>query len=92
MAALTEFYCRSNETSHASQFKWLDYTFKFETLKPPNLDLLQVEQHVDQIVLEEAGRSSQLNDQVFGIRSLPGIGTNTFLAWFKNVEIKQSFQ
>ncbi len=28
MAGLTEFYCRSNETSHASQFKWLDNTFK----------------------------------------------------------------
>jgi hypothetical protein len=23
MAGLTESYCRSNETSHASQFKWL---------------------------------------------------------------------
>jgi hypothetical protein len=29
MAGLTESYCRSNETSHASQFKWLDNTFKF---------------------------------------------------------------
>jgi hypothetical protein len=28
MAGLTEFYCRLNETSHASQFKWLDSTFK----------------------------------------------------------------
>jgi hypothetical protein len=28
MAGLTEFYCRLNETSHASQFKWLEYTFK----------------------------------------------------------------
>ncbi len=28
MASLTEFYCRWNETSHASQFKWLDNTFK----------------------------------------------------------------
>jgi hypothetical protein len=28
MAGLTEFYCRSNETSHGSQFKWLDNTFK----------------------------------------------------------------
>ncbi len=28
MAGLTESYCRSNETSHASQFKWLDNTFK----------------------------------------------------------------
>jgi hypothetical protein len=27
MAGLTEFYCRPNETSHASQFKWLDNTF-----------------------------------------------------------------
>jgi hypothetical protein len=27
MAGLTEFYCRLNETSHASQFKWLEYTF-----------------------------------------------------------------
>jgi hypothetical protein len=27
MAGLIEFYCRSNETSHASQFKWLDNTF-----------------------------------------------------------------
>jgi hypothetical protein len=25
---LTEFYCGSNEPSHASQFKWLEYTFK----------------------------------------------------------------
>ncbi len=29
MAGLTEFYCRSNETSHASQFKWLDNTFNY---------------------------------------------------------------
>ena len=28
MAGLTEFYCPSNETSHGSQFKWLEYTFK----------------------------------------------------------------
>jgi len=28
MAGLTEFYCGSNETSHGSQFKWLEYTFK----------------------------------------------------------------
>jgi hypothetical protein len=27
MAGLTEFYCRLNETSHASQLKWLEYTF-----------------------------------------------------------------
>jgi hypothetical protein len=31
MAGLTEFNCRLNETSHASQFKWLDNTFN-ETL------------------------------------------------------------
>jgi hypothetical protein len=29
MAGLSESYCRSNETSHASQFKWLDNTFKY---------------------------------------------------------------
>ncbi len=29
MAGLIEFYCRWNETSHASQFKWLDNTFKY---------------------------------------------------------------
>jgi hypothetical protein len=28
MAGLTEFYCGGNEPSHASQFKWLEYTFK----------------------------------------------------------------
>jgi hypothetical protein len=28
MAGLTEFYCRLNEISHTSQFKWLEYTFK----------------------------------------------------------------
>jgi hypothetical protein len=27
MADLKEFYCRSNETSLGSQFKWLEYTF-----------------------------------------------------------------
>jgi hypothetical protein len=32
MAGLTEFYCGWNETSHASQFKWLEYTFKHGTL------------------------------------------------------------
>jgi hypothetical protein len=32
MAGLTEFYCRLNETSHASQFKWLEYTFKDDQL------------------------------------------------------------
>jgi hypothetical protein len=30
MAGLTEFYCGSNETSHGSQFKWLDNTFNQE--------------------------------------------------------------
>jgi hypothetical protein len=40
MAGLTEFYCGWNEPSHASQFKWLEYTFK------PNLyDILQEEGH-----------------------------------------------
>ncbi len=29
MAGLTEFYCGWNEPSQASQFKWLEYTFKF---------------------------------------------------------------
>ena len=29
MAGLTEFYCGSNEPIHASQFKWLEYTFKW---------------------------------------------------------------
>jgi hypothetical protein len=28
MAGLTEFYCGWNEPSHASPFKWLEYTFK----------------------------------------------------------------
>jgi hypothetical protein len=28
MAGLTEFYCGWNEPSHASLFKWLEYTFK----------------------------------------------------------------
>jgi hypothetical protein len=28
MAGLSEFYCRWNETSLGSQFKWLEYTFK----------------------------------------------------------------
>ncbi len=28
MAGLKEFYCRLNETSLGSQFKWLEYTFK----------------------------------------------------------------
>ena len=28
MAGLNEFYCRSNETSLGSQFKWLEYTFE----------------------------------------------------------------
>jgi hypothetical protein len=28
MAGLKEFYCGSNEPSHPSQFKWLEYTFK----------------------------------------------------------------
>jgi hypothetical protein len=29
MAGLKEFYCAWNEPSHASQFKWLEYTFKY---------------------------------------------------------------
>jgi len=29
MAGLTEFYCGWNEPSHASQFKWLEYTFNY---------------------------------------------------------------
>ena len=28
MAGLTELYCGWNAPSHASQFKWLEYTFK----------------------------------------------------------------
>jgi hypothetical protein len=28
MARLTEFYCGWNEPSYASEFKWLEYTFK----------------------------------------------------------------
>jgi len=28
MAGLTEIYCGWNEPCHASQFKWLEYTFK----------------------------------------------------------------
>ncbi len=34
MAGLTEFYCPSNETSHASQFKWLDNTFIYGEIFP----------------------------------------------------------
>ncbi len=30
MAGLEEFYCRSNETSLGSQFKWLEYTFNLQ--------------------------------------------------------------
>ncbi len=33
MAGLTEFYCGWNEPSHASQFKWLEYTFKETVMK-----------------------------------------------------------
>ncbi len=32
MAGLTEFYCGWNEPSHASQFKWLEYTFNILVL------------------------------------------------------------
>jgi hypothetical protein len=34
MAGLKEFYCRSNETSLGSQFKWLEYTFKTLAVLP----------------------------------------------------------
>ncbi len=34
MAGLTEFYCGWNEPSHASQFKWLEYTFKKQDPDP----------------------------------------------------------
>ena len=37
MAGLKEFYCRSNETSLGSQFKWLEYTFK---IMPRNLNVI----------------------------------------------------
>jgi hypothetical protein len=33
MAGLKEFYCGSNEPSHASQFKWLEYTFKYHSYR-----------------------------------------------------------
>jgi hypothetical protein len=33
MAGLTEFYCGWNELSHASKFKWLEYTFKPEFIE-----------------------------------------------------------
>jgi hypothetical protein len=33
MAGPTEFYCGWNEPSHASQFKWLEYTFKETCVK-----------------------------------------------------------
>jgi hypothetical protein len=31
MAGLTEFYCGLNEPSQASQFKWLEYTFNWDS-------------------------------------------------------------
>ncbi len=34
MAGLTEFYCGWNEPSHASQFKWLEYTFNGFLIAP----------------------------------------------------------
>jgi hypothetical protein len=46
MAGLIEFYCRSNETSHASQFKWLDNTFKLNT--DPHPDLIRIQGSDDQ--------------------------------------------
>jgi hypothetical protein len=36
MAGLTEFFCGWNEPSHASQFKWLEYTFKERKRKVEN--------------------------------------------------------
>ncbi len=36
MAGLTEFYCRLNETSHASKFKWLDNTFNADPDTDPD--------------------------------------------------------
>jgi hypothetical protein len=36
MAGLKEFYCRSNETSLGSQFKWLEYTFKWINVEAKN--------------------------------------------------------
>jgi hypothetical protein len=33
MAGLLEFYCGWNEPSHASQFKWLEYTFKIAQMQ-----------------------------------------------------------
>jgi hypothetical protein len=42
MAGLTEFYCGWNEPSHASQFKWLEYTFnRHNTVSNPQRILLQ---------------------------------------------------
>jgi hypothetical protein len=33
IAGLPEFYCGSNAPSHASQFKWLEYTFNGKLIK-----------------------------------------------------------
>jgi hypothetical protein len=41
MAGLKEFYCRSNETSLGSQFKWLEYTFNNGVFKPDTNFLLK---------------------------------------------------
>jgi hypothetical protein len=54
MAGLTEFYCRSNETSHGSQFKWLDNTFKLGDVTPKKCcsSLIHVATIASQIVLK----------------------------------------
>jgi hypothetical protein len=50
MAGLKEFYCRSNETTLGSQFKWLEYTFNADiplVISSPSLkDNLGLEQVV----------------------------------------------
>ncbi len=59
MAGLTESYCRSNETSHASQFKWLDNTFKETTAEQfPVLIIILV--HSAYIAISQRSHRSQL--------------------------------
>ncbi len=53
MAGLTEFYCGWNEPSHASQFKWLEYTFNVGETDSLCLFIL----HVDQNKQRKKGRA-----------------------------------
>jgi hypothetical protein len=60
MAALKEFYCRSNENGLGSQFKWLEYTFKSVfSVGPPQVFFIEFYREVQMQIVRFLKASTQ---------------------------------